>query len=615
MAGRLRAIAAVATAAGAAVFGTMAATRAPPPATVTPPGSPLNLPSRKKQWEDLQSQEYDILVIGGGATGSGVALDAASRGLRVALVERDDFCSGTSSRSTKLIHGGVRYLEKAIMQLDMEQYNMVQEALRERETLLRIAPHVARELPILVPIYRWWELPYMYAGLKMYDFIAWLSKKKEDKGVSGCYMLGRDAAMAAFPQLNTASLRGAIVYHDGQHDDAAMGLAVALTAAKEGATVLNHAGVVELVKQRVGEDVPDRIIGARVRDELTGEEATVHAKCVINATGCFTDEVLKMDNPKQDDVVVPSQGIHVVLPSRFCPRDVGMLEPSSSDGRVLFFLPWEGRVVAGTTDSASHVSRNPKPNQKDVDFIIRELNKKLSPDVQIQSSDVRAAWSGLRPLVKKPDSTNTESLPRTHFVHVSSSGLVTIAGGKWTTYRQMAEDAVEAALKERQDIKPSSPSRTREIFLVGGERFTPTLAHRLVALYNIDIEVATHLATRYGDKAFAVLDIDPQPKLLVDGFPYIENEVVYTTRAEYARTPEDVLARRLRLAFLDNEASHAALGRVTQLMAKELGWSAADAKRHKKACEDFLDTMIVTPHDQAVAPPPPPPPAAASAAV
>eukprot|EP01147_Barroeca_monosierra_P001318 gene1318-5_t len=605
MAGRVRVTVALAATAAAAAAATTAATLgsssgglfSEPPMLPTRRGDPLVLPSREKQLSDLGNKDFDVLVIGGGATGSGVALDAASRGLRVALIEQDDFSAGTSSRSTKLLHGGVRYLEKAMLNMDLEQYGMVKEALRERETLLRIAPHIARDIPILVPIYRWWELPYMYAGLKLYDFIAWMNKKKEDMPVPSCYMMGRRATSRAFPQLNTKGLRGGIVYHDGQHDDAGMGLAIALTAAQNGAVVANHVSAIGLLKEHVGEGVSDQTIGARARDEITGKEFDIHAKMVINATGCFTDSILKMDNPAQSNVVVPSQGVHIVLPAHFCPPNLGMLEPSSSDGRVIFFLPWAGRVVAGTTDSEVDVSRTPEPRQEDIDFIISELNKKLCPDLQIQPDNVLAAWSGIRPLVKQPDAANTESLPRTHFVHVSPSGLVTIAGGKWTTYRQMAEDTVDEALRQRPDIVPSSPTRTRQIYLVGGEHYSQTLPHSLVSKYKIDMETASYLAARYGDKAFHVLDISQNANHLVQDFPYLENEIIYACRNEYAITVEDVIARRLRLAFLDNHASLAALDRIVELMATELNWNAAQRRKQKENCLAFLRTMIVKPHD------------------
>lgn len=332
------------------------------------------------------SDPYDLLVIGGGATGTGIALDAATRGLRVALVERDDFSSGTSSKSTKLVHGGVRYLEKAFWNLDYNQYELVREALRERSTFLDVAPHLAKPLPILLPVYNWWQLPYFWAGTKAYDLLAW----SQGMGLTSSYLLGKNAALEAFPLLKKEKLTGALVYYDGQQNDARVNVSLAMTAALYGATIVNHAEVTKLEK-----DASGRICGARVRDTISGDdsEQVVYAKGVINATGPYTDAIEKLDDPSRKELVAPSSGVHIVLPKEFCPDDIGILQ-ASSDGRVIFFLPWEGRTIAGTTDNPCAIEAEPVPKDEEINFILKEIRKFLSPEKKLSRDDVLAAWSG-----------------------------------------------------------------------------------------------------------------------------------------------------------------------------------------------------------------------------
>jgi len=338
------------------------------------------------QKHSTASDPYDLLVIGGGATGTGIALDAATRGLRVALVERDDFSAGTSSKSTKLVHGGVRYLEKAFWNLDYNQYELVREALRERSTFLDVAPHLAKPLPILLPVYNWWQLPYFWAGTKAYDLLAW----SQGMGLTSSYLLGKKAALDAFPLLRKDKLTGALVYYDGQQNDARVNVSLAMTASMYGATILNHAEVTKLEK-----DASGRICGARVRDTIAGEDSEhmVYAKGVINATGPYSDAVEKLDDPKRKELVAPSSGVHIVLPKDFCPDEMGILQ-ASSDGRVIFFLPWEGRTIAGTTDNPCAIEREPVAKDEEINFILKEIRKFLAPEKKVSRDDVLAAWSG-----------------------------------------------------------------------------------------------------------------------------------------------------------------------------------------------------------------------------
>ena len=390
----------------------------------------LGIPQEKEQESShTQGEEYDLLVIGGGATGSGIALDAVTRGLRVALVDRDDFASGTSSKSTKLVHGGVRYLEKAVWELDYNQYALVKEALRERKYFLDTAPHLSMWLPIMIPMQKWWQAPYFWAGAKAYDLLA------GSEGIEKSYFLTKSRALDAFPMLKANDLVGAMVYYDGAHNDSRMNVSIAATAALYGATVANHVEVTGLTKGPDG-----RLNGATVKDviaEKNGEktqEITIKAKGIINATGPFTDAVRKMDDQQVQEIVAPSSGVHVVLPGYYSPQknSMGLIDPSTSDGRVIFFLPWQGNTIAGTTDAPCDINQNPIAGEEEIGWILNEIKEYLAPDINVRRGDVLAAWSGIRPLVKDPKAKNTESLVRNHLVTMSDSGLLTCAGGKWT---------------------------------------------------------------------------------------------------------------------------------------------------------------------------------------
>nr|XP_023023888.1 glycerol-3-phosphate dehydrogenase, mitochondrial isoform X2 [Leptinotarsa decemlineata] len=549
------------------------------------------LPSRADQIKSLQSDSFDVVIIGGGATGAGCALDAATRGLKTALIEADDFSSGTSSRSTKLIHGGVRYLQKAIMQLDFEQYRMVKEALHERASMLNQAPHLAHPLPIMLPVYKWWQVPYYWFGIKMYDFVA------GSKTVKSSYFLSKKNALELFPMLRGDKLCGGIVYYDGQQDDARMNLAVALTATKHGATIANHVTVTALKKEI--KDGKELICGVDVKDEITGKTWTIPAKCVINATGPFTDSIRKMDDASVREICAPSSGVHITLPGYYSPEQMGLLDPSTSDGRVIFFLPWQKHTIAGTTDLPCQVTHNPKPTEDEIMFILEEVKNYLNPDVEVRRGDVLSAWSGIRPLVSDPNKPDTQSLARNHIVHVSDSNLVTIAGGKWTTYRSMASETIDAAI-EACNLQPKyQGSQTDGMVLYGAEDWTPTMYIRLVQDFGLECEVAQHLAKSYGDRAFAVAKMASLTgkrwpiigKKLHPEFPYIDAEVRYGVR-EYAMTAIDMIARRVRLAFLNVQAAQEALPDIVAIMGEELGWSEDEKKRQMKEATEFLQNEM-----------------------
>jgi glycerol-3-phosphate dehydrogenase len=466
-------------------------------------------------------EPWDVLVIGGGATGLGAAVDAAARGYRTALVEGEDFAKGSSSRSTKLIHGGVRYLQQGHLPL-------VFEALRERGLLLRNAPHLVRELSFVVPGYDWWEGPYYGLGLRLYDLLA-------RGGLGPSHALSREETLDRLPTLEPAGLRGGISYQDAQFDDARLALALARTAADLGGVVVNHLPVVALVKEGT------QVRGVRVRDAETGAEHEVRARGVLNATGVFADGVRGLDDPGVEPLLAPSQGVHLVLDRRFQPGESALLVPHTDDGRVLFAVPWNDRVVVGTTDTpVTGPALEPRPLPQEIEFLLGHVRRYLIHDPG--PDDVLSCFAGLRPLVRRRQAAKTAALSRDHTVLVSPSGLVTVAGGKWTTYRRMGENAVDevarvAGLDER-------PCRTAELPLHGPD--APELAR--LAAERPGWDEPLHL-----------------------NLPYRVCDVVHAVRQEMARTVEDVLARRTRALLLDARASEEVAPAVAALLAAELG--------------------------------------------
>ncbi|PGH05629.1 hypothetical protein AJ80_08321 [Polytolypa hystricis UAMH7299] len=601
----------------------------PPPSyaqggKLIPPTFP-SAKSRDEQIADLRrysgvnnngetSESYDLLVIGGGATGTGIALDAATRGLKVALVERDDFSAGTSSKSTKLVHGGVRYLEKAVWELDYSQYALVKEALRERKYFLHTAPHLSMWLPIMLPVQKWWQVPYFWAGTKFYDILA------GSEGIESSYFLTKSRALAAFPMLKKDNLFGALVYYDGAHNDSRMNVSLAMTAALYGCTIVNHMEVTGLTK-----DASGKLNGARVKDLIserdgqTPKEFTIRTKGIINATGPFTDSIRKMDEGQTNEIVAPSSGVHVVLPGYYSPAKMGLIDPATSDGRVIFFLPWQGNTIAGTTDSPTSISQQPIPSEEDINWILSEIRGYLAPDINVRRGDVLAAWSGIRPLVRDPKAKNTESLVRSHLVTVSKSGLLTCAGGKWTTYRQMAEEAVDEAIKQfhlqprpvsgdpaisgssliRDRAVLDGSCQTHRVRLIGAHGYSNTLFINLIQHFGLATDVAQHLAQAYGDRAWevAAMASPTKTRFPVHGvrisnlYPFIDGEVRYAIRQEYAQTAADVLARRTRLAFLNAQAALEALPTVIDLMGEELKWDQRRKNTEWKDAVDFLISM------------------------
>lgn len=554
------------------------------------------VPSRMQQLarmrESSREKPFDLLIIGGGATGAGCAADAATRGIKTALVERDDFGSGTSSKSTKLVHGGVRYLEKAVFNLDYSQLKLVWEALHERLSFLRNVPHLAAPLPILMPCYNWYDVPYFWAGLKAYDFVAGSTGLIMSKYMNFAESVNHLPTLAQRNPVNGKTLKGSILYYDGQFNDARVNVTLACTAAAAGAALANHLECMNLLKNNDGS-----IIGAHCRDVLTGDEVDVYAKVVINATGTLADSVRKQSNPEARTSVLGAAGTHVTLPTYYGSSSMGLIIPKTKDGRVLFMLPWQGQLIAGTTDIKSDVNPKSQATEAEVTFILESLSDFLG--VQVKRSDVLSAWSGVRPLPCNPNAKNTESIVRDHLIFTDEDGMVTVTGGKWTTYRLMAQEAVDAAVATGRLPLNVGKCRTANMPLLGAREYKPTLHAEISQKYShinaqptgsapadppsspstpleVDSAMAQHLAKSYGDRAHLVLDIAEQKGLgarLAPQHPIIEAEVAYCVENEYCETVEDFLERRTRLAFIDANAAVSSIPRVAEIMGNQLGWS------------------------------------------
>ncbi len=507
---------------------------------------------------------WDMAVIGGGATGLGVALDAAARGFSVVLVESHDFAKGTSSRATKLVHGGVRYLAQG-------NISLVREALHERSTLLANAPHLAQPLAFVMPTYKFWEAPFYGVGLKMYDALAGKA------GLGPTEFLNRSETLGLLPNTRPdgpgGTLKGGVKYWDGQFDDARLALALARTAASRDALLINYCAATNLHHDQ------GKLVGLEVKDQETGLSYDIKAKCVVNATGVWVDQFRMEDglslgrNVKA--MVAPSQGVHIVVDRAFLPGSHAMLIPKTADGRVLFAVPWLGKTILGTTDTPRHdLAREPLAFKDEVDFILGESARYLTKAPGRE--DIKSIWVGLRPLVKPADDEGdapgaTQGLSREHTVLVSNSGLVTVTGGKWTTYRAMAEDVLEACFVAR--LLPAQPGGVTTVLrLVGAQPMTQKISDA----------PGIHL---YGSDAAAVMALPGAERALGGGLT--EAMVRFAARYEYARTVEDVLARRSRLLFLDAALAKSLAYQVSEVLAQETGVDTA-LEAFLGLCDQYL---------------------------
>lgn len=501
--------------------------------------------------QDNPLQKWDVIVIGGGATGLGVALDAVTRGYKTILLEQSDFAKGTSSRSTKLVHGGVRYLAKGDILL-------VTEALHERGLMLKNAPHLTANQEFIIPVYTWWDVILYTVGLKFYDLLS----GRLSMGRS--YFISPSKAAERLPLLKKEGLKGGIVYHDGQFDDSRMAIAMADACYEKEGIVLNYFRVKELLKDSNG-----KIKGVKARDEESGNEFDIHGRLVINATGVFADEIHHLDDPSSGKTIRPSQGVHIVLDNSFLQSRSAIMIPKTEDGRVLFAIPWYEKVVAGTTDTPlDSISLEPRALDEEIEFILRTAGKYLTKPPG--RDDIKCIFAGLRPLAADPDNPEaTKEVSRRHKITLSSSGLLSIIGGKWTSYRRMAEETIDRAIKSGMLDKRNCVTKN-------------------FSFYSDNAQLKTERLKVYGKKAYEIekmiLDKPDLGELIVDTLPYTKAEIIWICRNEMPRSIDDMLARRTRALFLDAKVCLKAAPFVAQLMSAELGF---DRQWEEKGQEEF----------------------------
>lgn len=492
----------------------------------------VQLKSSRKQW--------DFIIVGGGATGLGIAVDAASRGYKTVLLEQSDFAKATSSRSTKLVHGGVRYLQKGDVAL-------VREALRERGYLSKNAPHLVKNQRFIIGNYLWWEKPFYTIGLTVYDL---LSGKM---GLGHSFPMSKKEVIRHVPQIEQKNLKGGVAYKDGQFDDSRLAINLMQTAVENGAKAVNYVKVTRLLK-----DAKGQVSGVVASDEIDGGSFELKGKCIVNATGIFVDNIIKMDNPHEKPLVRPSQGVHLVVDRSFLGGDDAIMVPKTSDGRVMFGVPWHNRVILGTTDTpVNDFVLEPKALEEEVDFILETAGRYLTK--KPQRKDVLCVFAGLRPLAapkNRADETKSKEISRSHKLITSDSGLVTITGGKWTTYRVMAEKTVDLAIKTKKLVFKASKTKNLKIH---GYRENPDRSNRLY-IYGSDQDEILQLQK----------DNPGYAKKILENHDFTVGEVVWAVRKEMARTVDDVLARRVRVLFLDVRASMKMAPRVAAIIAKEL---------------------------------------------
>jgi len=519
----------------------------------------------------MQKKDFDIIIIGGGATGSGIALDAASRGYTTLLLEKNDFSEGTSSRSTKLVHGGVRYLEAAVKKLDMDQFNLVKEGLKERSRLLKNASHLCSRLTLITPLYKMWEVPYMFAGLTLYDLIS------GKRGLGRSAIVSKSKMLETFPSIKKEGLVAGVKYYDGSFNDARLNVTLLQTASTYGAVCKNYHEVESFTY------LNDKISGVTVKDKINNEVIQYNSSVVINATGLFSDNVRKLDEKEAKEMLDLSSGIHLVLDKKYLPSTEGLMIPKTEDGRILFILPWMGKCLVGTTDEKTSFSERPEVSQKDIDYILKHLE--IYFDLKIDESEILSSWCGIRPLVAPEKSGSTKSIVRDHVISSSNSGLVSIIGGKWTTYRKMAQEVVEYVIPKFN--LPQVECKTKELKLIGSQNLNVDLN-----IKNVSAEITKYLTSMYGDRVSQVLQTTENLEVLHEKYSITNAEVIYCIREEFVQKPLDFLVRRSSLALIDKEATKEVLDRVITIMQEELSWSIDKVEIEKKEALDILNRYI-----------------------
>jgi glycerol-3-phosphate dehydrogenase len=518
---------------------------------------------REEAVQAIEGKSFDVCVIGGGATGSGCALDSQLRGLKTVQLEAEDFASGASSASTKMVHGGVRYLQNAILHLDFKEYLVLKEALRERVHMLRNAPFLTNTTSFLVPCFDRLDVAYFSVGLKLYDWIAGRDS------LAASTFISREETLRRVPEIASKNLLGAVVYADGQFDDARYNITLVKTFTEAGGETLNHAGVIAFEK-----DASGRLATAIVEEKVMGRAFPVHARCFVNATGPYADKIRTLATPASRPRIRLSKGVHIVLPAEVLSGREALLIPKTDDGRVLFAIPWLGSVLVGTTDEEINSFDDVHLRADEVDYLLRHLNRYLA--TPLSAGQIVGGMAGIRPLLTSGKAKNTNKLARSHEVEIDPhSGLVSIMGGKWTTYRAMAQDAIDAAQKKIG--MQGSQCRTLNHKLVGSDGYSENYSRSLEKIYGLSVPAARRLAEKYGTRASDVMEPvrgDPQlAQPIGAGQAPLRAEALFAIRDEMAISIEDVLARRLGVQTQSWKAAIEAAQVVADILAQELGWS------------------------------------------
>ena len=516
---------------------------------------------------------YDVIIIGGGATGSGIALDASLRGLKVLLIEAYDFAEGTSSRSTKLAHGGVRYLEAAVKHLDKNQYNLVKEGLYERYKILKNAPHISSKLPLITPLYHFYEIPYIYSGLVLYDLL------------SGRYSIGKSRflfpkeTIKEAPSVKKEHLKGAVKYYDGHFNDARMVISLLKSAQKLGAELKNHTEFKEFIFEN------GKITGIKAYDKIKKETLTFKAKCVINATGPFSDFIRKKADPETAPIMRPSRGIHIVIDKKYLPTNKGLLIPKTDDGRVVFILPYKDKCLVGTTDVEANPEIHPKVTNEEIEYLLNQVNRYF--DTDLKKEDILSSFAGIRPLVNKNPNAPTAKLTREHIIEKLPCNLVTITGGKWTTYRKMAEETLDFVVEKFDFNKPLKKCLTNNYRVFGSENYEKTKE-------KIDFSnpLQAHLFRLYGDQSIEILNSIKKPDFLSEKYYITKEELLYTLKNEWVKKPLDFIVRRTQTALIDREEAKKMLQKTTEIMGEFLKWDKNKTDNEFQEALEILNTDI-----------------------
>lgn len=538
--------------------------------------------NRSKNLERLTNEEFDICIIGGGASGAGCALDAVLRGFKVALIEKEDFAAETSSKSTKLIHGGVRYLEQAFKNLDFAQLRQVKHGLEERHTVIRNAPHLAHPLALITPVFSWFEGFYFKIGLTIYGFFA------KNDSMPKAEWLNKKETFEHIPTL-TPKLHSSVMYYDGQLDDARYCLALAHSADEAGVAVVNHASIINFQK-----DTNGKLTTAIVKDNLSENTISVKAKLFINCTGPHGDNIRILANPAQEKRLRPSKGVHIMLPPEVLNSQDAMLIPKTKDGRVIFVIPFEGEVMVGTTDDEYRdLEKEPILLEQEIDFLLDTLRPYIAkvPD----KSAIKSGFGGLRPLIASSGSKATKKLVRDHEVEYDEkSNLLSLLGGKWTTYRLMAKDTIDEACKI---LNKEVECKTEQHYLVGGENYHFEVWKNIQKQYNLDEDICQHLLKKYGAKASEILEKSSLTERIHKDYPFIKAEVIYTIREEMVGSLRDFFARRTRMELMDWQATLNSVDIVADIMATELNWNETQKQtnisNYKKLLKNFMQTASI----------------------